>query len=161
MLKIIHALRELQFGQLMDVYTQSNAEFYGGNVLQAEQEFYAYLRECFFTDPMAFYAVWVCDGRYKAALRVEPYNDGLLLAALETAPAERKKGYATELVRDVLELLAAQGNTAVYSHVHKKNVASLAVHRACGFEKILDYARYADGSIMKESYTLCKHLNKK
>ena len=161
MLIIAHALKELRFGQLMEVYSQSNSEACNGNLLQAEQDFYAYLRESFFCDPKAFYAVWERDGTYKAALRMEPYKDGYLLEALETAPSARRKGYATMLVKEVLNWQAEQGSTAVYSHVKKVNEASLAVHRACGFVEILDHAVYIDGSVLRDSVTLCYQVNKK
>ena len=164
MLKIISSMKELNFAQLMRVYEQSNRE--NGKIrfpymtvqeqlLQAEQGFYSYLRESFFSEPGAFYAVWEIKGRYVSALRLEPYQDGLLLEALETAQEDRGKGYATALVGAVTARLNERGSVRVYSHVGKRNVASLAVHRACGFEKILNHAVYVDGSVSHTSYTLC------
>ena len=160
MLIIARSLRDLRFGQLMDVYSQSNSEEYW-SLLDSEQAFYAYLRDVFFRESEAFYAVWEIDCTYKAALRMEPYKDGLILAGLETAPTERRKGYASILVNSVLDWLSEQGSVSVYSHVEKSNEASLAVHKACGFKKILDYALYIDGSVLKNSVTLCYHVNKK
>lgn len=156
MLIIAHTLKELQFGQLMAVYAQSNSRT---DRLQAEQDFYTYLRECFFRDPKAFYAVWESDGVYRAALRMEPYKDGYLLEALETAPDERGKGYATMLVSSARDWLLAQESVSIYSHVKRSNAASLAVHKACGFKKILDYAVYIDGSVLRDSITLCCRIN--
>ena len=118
----------------------------------AEQDFYQYLRECFFAVPGAFYAVWVEHDRYVSALRMEPYKDGLLLEALETAPEHRQKGYATALIRAALQ---KAGSVKVYSHVSKKNVPSWKTHEVCGFQKILDYAVYADGSVLRSSVTFC------
>ena len=161
MLIIAHSLRELHFGQLMEVYAQSNSDSENKNPLQAEQDFYMYLRESFFSDPEAFYAVWEIDGCYKAALRMEPYKDGLILAGLETAPLDRRKGYACELVDSVMNWLAERRSVGVYSHIEKSNVASLAVHRVCGFEKILDYAAFIDGSVSRDSVTLFYQVNKK
>lgn len=164
MLKIYKSLRELDFGQLMAVYEEGNREngqeLYPGlpegqQILRAEQDFYRYLRECFFPTEGAFYAAWEEDGRYIAALRLEPYQDGLLLEALGTAPGERKKGYAKALIGAVQEWLAKQGSVRIYSHVSKRNAASLATHRACGFQIILDHAVYADGSVLADSYTMC------
>ncbi len=161
MLYFAKCLRELNFGQLMDVYAQSNREngdaLYpqlssGERVLRAEQDFYQYLRECFFPTPGAMYALWVENGRYVSALRLEPYQDGLLLEALETAPDHRQKGYATKLVG---EATAAVGQT-VYAHVSRKNTASQKPHIRCGFHRILSYARYADGSVLTDSDTYCK-----
>ena len=162
MLKIICSLKDMDFHQLMDVYAEGNrengAEFYpdlseNQQLLQAEQDFYAYLRE-FFKDKAAFYAVWAPEDRYVAALRMEPYQDGLLLEALETAPEHRRKGYATALVKQTLEALAQDKTWRVYSHVNKKNVASLGVHAACGFKRIAEHAVYADGSVLHNSCTL-------
>ena len=77
-------------------------------------------------------------------------NDGLLLEALETAPAERRKGYAKALIQAVLPQL---GDVKVYSHVNKRNTASRKTHEACGFVKCLDHAVYADGSVLHDSDT--------
>ena len=82
---------------------------------------------------------------------MEPYEDGLLLSALETAPKHRGKGYATVLVREVLNQLEG---TAVYSHISLRNRGSLQVHRKCGFRKLLDHARYLDGSVHTDSVTM-------
>lgn len=161
MLKIFKSLRELDFRQLMAVYEEGNREngqdLYpelpeGQQILQAEQDFYQYLRECFFTAEGAFYAVWEEDGRYIAALRLEPYQDGLLLEALETRPDMRRRGHAKALVHAVLEEMRG---VRIYSHVSKRNVASLATHDVCGFRIILDHAVYADGSVLQNSCTLC------
>jgi len=162
MLKIIYSLKDMDFRQLMDVYAEGNREngcvFYpdlpeNQQLLQAEQDFYAYLRE-FFKDKAAFYAVWAPENVYVAALRMEPYQDGLLLEALETAPEHRRKGYATALVKQTLEELAQNKTCCVYSHVNKTNTASLGVHAACGFKRIAEHAVYADGSVLHNSCTL-------
>lgn len=161
MLYFAKRLCELDFGQLMEVYTQSNRENgdlrysqlpAGERMLRAEQDFYQYLRECFFPTTGAVYALWVENGRYVSALRLEPYQDGLLLEALETAPEHRQKGYATKLVNAVT---ADMGET-VYSHVSRKNTASQKTHIRCGFRRILPYARYADGSVLTNCDTYCK-----
>ena len=161
MLKIAEKLDQLSFRQLMDVYEESNREngevrypnlSENRQILEAEQDFYQYLRECFFTTNGAFYALWVEDETYVSALRLEPYEDGLLLEALETAPDHRQRNYAKALIREVLHYV---GDTKVYSHVHKKNIPSLRTHEACGFYRILEYARYIDGSFRENSCTFC------
>ena len=151
MLYLAKSLQQLHFGKLMEVYAQSNAEKDGG-ILQAEQDFYQYLRECFFPTPGAMYAIWQEDGEYISALRLEPYKDGLLLAALETAPEYRRRGFAQKLLLAVLTELVG---TKIYSHVSKRNLPSLAVHEACGFQKISDFAAYIDGSVDHRAVTLC------
>lgn len=165
MLMITNKMHQLRFSELMQVYEEGNLE--NGQAIYpceskarqaflAEQDFYNYLTQIFFTTPNAQYAVWLLDGHYASALRLEPYQDGLLLSALETRPSVRRKGCAEELVKSVLAVLSEQGNIKVYSHVNKSNTASLNVHNKCGFRILQDYAVYADGSVMHNSYTLCK-----
>lgn len=162
MLKLIDSLEGLDFRQLMDVYEEGNRingkEFYPEHaenlqIIFAEQDFYTYLKE-FFKEPTARYAVWMHEGRYVAALRVERYNDGLLLNALETVPALRRNGFASKLILAVLEHLQSGGNGKLYSHVDKQNSASLAVHLSCGFLVVSDQAVYLDGTVRTDSVTL-------
>lgn len=164
MLHWIRNMRELDFCQLMEVYEEGNLEsaaaLYpdvpeGQWPLLAEQAFYQYLRECFFPAEGAVYAVWMVRGRYVSALRLEPYQDGVLLAALETAPGHRRKGYATALMAAVLMKM---GDRKVYSHVEKRNGASLRVHQKCGFHRIAEHAVYADGSVTRNACTLCSRI---
>ena len=160
MLIVANRLREITFGKLMDIYQEGNLE--NGRerwpnetaerqLALAEEDFYNYLRQVFFKTEDAVYLIWEERGSYVSALRLEPYRDGLLLAALETHPQMRKRGFAEKLVKAALEYA---GDIAVYSHVSKKNAASLRTHEKCGFEKILDYAVYADGSVNDRCCTL-------
>ena len=155
MLLIAKRLEELDFSALMDVYIEGNqekADEYGdGGLLRAEREFYDYLREDFFRQKDAFYALWKVRGRYVSAMRLEPYGDGWLLEALETAPDHRRKGYAKELMHAVLDEM---GHVIVYSHVSRRNEASLRIHYACGFQKHLDHVVYLDGSVTNRAITL-------
>ena len=163
MLKIVSSLSELHFGKLMCVYEESNrenaVERYGGldrnlAILNTEQDFYQYLNEIFFSTKGAVYAIWEEEGRYVSALRLEPYMDGFLLEALETAPDCRRRGHSSALIRSVCSWIGDQGCSKIYSHVSKENVASLKVHVACGFRIVQDYAEYIDGTLRKNVYTL-------
>lgn len=155
MLIMATSLRQLRFSELMEVYADSNEEKAsdwpnlprGFAVQLAEQEFRQYLQEVFFRTPGAVCAVWEINGKYVSALRLEPYQDGLLLEALETAPGARKKGYAASLIREVQKELAASGAVKLYSHIGKRNMASLKTHDACGFRQISDCAVYINGSV--------------
>ena len=160
MLIVAQKMKELSFGKLMEVYREGNLENGQENwpdepayrqIALAEQDFYQYLSEIFFRTSGAAYLIWEEQGKYISALRLEPYRDGLLLEALETLPEMRKRGFAEKLVKAALEYA---GDIAVYSHVSKKNAASLRTHEKCGFEKILDYAVYADGSVNDRCCTL-------
>ena len=159
MLILAHSLGELRFGALMGVYLQGNQEKAerdypeepaGAGLRLAEEDFYRYLRECFFRTPGAAYAVWEEGGSYVSALRAEPYRDGVLVNALETAPQQRRKGYASRLLEAVLGTL----NGPVYSHVAKSNLPSLALHERLGFRRIQETALYLDGSLDRRACTL-------
>lgn len=163
MLRVAKNLRSLSFGALMEVYVDANrkhgaelapGEPEAGQIRLSEECFYTYLHDDFFTHPGALYCVWEEGGKYVSALRLEPYRDGLLLEALETAPDQRGKGFAVRLIQAVQQYLSEQGDVRIYSHVNKKNQASLRTHRRCGFEVFLDYAAFIDGSVNSRSYTL-------
>lgn len=153
MLLVFDSLKQLDISALMALYEEGNREngedLYpdlpaGQQLLRAEQDFYAYLRTGFFTQPGDRYCVWEEAGVYVSALRLQRYGDGLLLEALETHPAHRRRGWAERLIRAVQEQI---GPEKIYSHIGHRNAPSIAVHQKCGFRKISDSARYADGSV--------------
>ena len=151
MLKVIRSMAELPIGKLMEIYTQSNWERgrqWSGETEErqlalAEQEVYAYLRQCFFTRPGSRYFIWEEQKRAVCALRCESYEDGVLLTALETVPDCRGRGYAGALLGAVLQYLE---KGKVYVHIRHDNSASVAVHLRCGFVKMKSGARLLDGS---------------
>lgn len=165
MLILARSLRELRFGELMSVYSESNMEstsdwpdLPAAFALQlAEQDLYQYLLDVFFPTPGAICALWEEEGKYVSALRLEPYRDGLLLEALETAPGHRRKSYAASLIQAVQNHLRQQGPVRLYSHVSKRNTASLKTHEKCGFSVISDHAVYINGSV---DYRCCTMLYK-
>lgn len=161
MVRIAKKMNDFSFGKLMEVYEEGNLE--NGcdlwpdepqyrQIALAEEEFYNYLCQIFFKTDGAVYLIWEEKGCYTCALRLEPYRDGLLLEALETAPKHRKKGYAASLVSAAVSYAAG---VKIYSHVAKHNIPSLRTHEKCGFQKIGDFAVYADGSVNDRCYTLC------
>lgn len=163
MLIIAKSMVDLCFSSLMEIYEEGNREngsvFYPQEpeprqIALAEQDFFDYLQNDFFTRERSRYMILSQEERYVSALRLEPYQDGLLLEALETAPWARNRGFAAALIYQVQELLRAEGGGPVYSHVSNHNAPSLAVHSRCGFRKILDYAVYLDGSVNRRSQTL-------
>ncbi len=160
MLLVAKSLKELNFGALMDIYIEGNRENGAdlwpeepaGRQLQlAEEGFRDFLNNDFFRVPNAVCCVWAENGRYVSALRLEPYKDGLLLEALETRPDCRRKGYGEALLRAVRRQFPGR----IYSHVHKKNEPSLAIHEKCGYQRILERAAYIDGSVNDRACTLC------
>ena len=162
MLTVIKSYHQLDLSQLFRVYQQSiqaaAAENYrrcatNEGILNAQQDFYGYLRD-FLSDTDTMYALWTVDGVYKAALRLEPYLDGLLLSGLETAPDARCCGFASALMKATLEYVGGHSGDTVYSHVNKENAISLAVHAKCGFRRLSDFANYIDGSVALSACTL-------
>ncbi len=167
MLKIVKSIYELNTEQFLAVYEESlcknGREFYREHSTAqqrklAEEDLLAYLRDDFFRQRDAFCAFWVMDGVYKSGLRLEPYRDGVLLHALETAPEARKMGYAFSLISAVLEYLRQEKCLAVYSHIHKRNLPSLRLHKKCGFQQISDTAVYIDGTVTQNSCTMVLQL---
>lgn len=79
------------------------------------------------------YYVLDVDGQWVSALRLTKIDDFYYMEALETAPKYRRKGYAAVLIREVISYLNQFGPVKVRSCVNKKNAASLAAHRKCGF----------------------------
>ncbi len=163
MLKIFYSVKDIYFSQLMQVYSESNdiqsAKEYPNlseneRMIHIEQDFYLYLTD-FFKEKDSFCAVWMVDNRYIAALRAEPYSDGVLLEGLECDPAHRRRGYSAALVSAVLSYLKEQGYKIVYSHVNRDNCASLELHRKCGFCIAKELAHFIDGTVSYNAYTLC------
>ena len=152
MLKVIKSLSQLHQEQLLTVYSGS---------IQSQKEenaFLSYLREDFFPQKDACYCLWVEENGYKSALRLEPYKDGLLLQALETELSARRMGYGYMLIKTVLAYLATSEYKCLYSHVDKRNIPSLNLHKKCGFQTIADTAVLLDGTVTVNSYTLCYYL---
>ena len=162
MLLIADRLHNLSFGSLMEVYRESNGwngeEFFPMETPErqlalAEERFYQYLQEDFFSKPDARYFIWTENGSYVSALRLWPFLDGQLLEGLETKPGQRRKGYAACLIRAVQRHCPA--GTRIYSHVSRDNTASLRLHESCGFRVIQESARCLDGSVSTRRRTLC------
>ena len=167
MLRVITAMSQLPFESLMKVYEKTNIEQGreqwpweppARQLALAQEAFYDYLREDFFKLPGAAYYLWLQEDQPVSALRYEPYKDGVLITALETAPASRGKGYATELLSKTLEVLREAGIRKAYVHIHRGNTASLRVHERCGFLQISQGARLLDGSYRSDYHTFAVDL---
>ena len=79
-----------------------------------------------------------------------PCDNYAYIYAVATHPDHRGRGFAKKLVRAVLETAEFD---KIYVLISRKNAPSIAVHTACGFRKIFDYAVYADGSVLHSSDT--------
>lgn len=162
MLVIVKKYRDLNIGQLMNICVQSCCESGKRNYpqlsdseqfLRAQGELYQYLQDDFFQNEDTFCAFWKAEGHYVSTLRIEPYRDGLVLSALETAPQMRGRGYAKSLVGGVCDLLRSHTGLKLYSHIDRNNLSSVAVHVSCGFQKVSDCAVYLDGSVSDRADT--------
>lgn len=71
------------------------------------------------------------NGVWVSALRLTKLDGYYFMEALETAPAYRKKGYAEKLISEVIMHLGE--GAVIRSNVRKTNIASLAIHKKCGF----------------------------
>lgn len=162
MLKIIHSASDMDFQQLCDIYeeyfTQNlmdrHIEVSAFALLREQQEFYDFLLDFFRADG-SIYAVWMDNERYCSAVRLEKYLDGYLLAGLETATNMRRKGYATNLIKSIIEYCEANRSLPIYSHISDSNIPSIKVHKNNGFCAIKDFAVYLDGSVDHRSKTYC------
>lgn len=146
MLKVVRSMKELPFGQLMQVCSETYD-------VRSEQDFYYYLRDCFFQTSGSMYCLWIVHEKPVSALRLEPWKDGVLLTGLETAPELRNRGYACALIKAVQSFLEAQKTLRIYAHIDKKNAASIHTHGKCGFRQIADTAAYLDGSVDSRAAT--------
>lgn len=164
MVNVYDSLGKLNFRQLMDVYVESNLENGLDRYPQepemrrlqlAEEDFYRYLREMFFSVPGNVYMVLEDGGRYVSALRLETWEGEYLVAGLETMPQVRCRGYGKKLIQEAVDWLQSRGKGKLYSHVSKRNQPSLETHRACGFQVVQDCVRYLDGSVSHRAVTLC------
>lgn len=79
------------------------------------------------------YYIFEINGQWVSALRMTKVEDFYYLEALETAKQYRKKGYGTEFLQELIRMLKKRGKIIIRSNVSKKNMASLAVHKKCGF----------------------------
>lgn len=168
LLKILNRIADVDIRQVLDVYAETiqavgkkDYPFESENlqILYAEQDFYHYLTLYFKQEKPAL-AVCELAGRYVSALRLEQYCDGILISALETAPAVRGKAFAKLLVGGVIDWYKNNDPQNLYAHVDRSNLSSIAVHRSCGFVATETQAVYLDGSLHPESVTYCYHIKK-
>ena len=101
-------------------------------IQQEEDSFVCFLQD-FFTLPENTYYVLEKDNMPVSAARLSKINDFYYLEALETPPQYRKKGYASELLNEMITHLHQQSSVDIRDCVSKTNTASLATHKKCGF----------------------------
>ncbi len=102
--------------------------------IQEEEQYFVekFLGKFMSKDENTYY-VWEVNGEWVSALRLTKLDGFYFMEALETAPEHRKKSYASELIRSVIQKLEEDEHVVIRSNVRKTNVASLATHKKCGF----------------------------
>ena len=145
MLLKIEKYCDLNKRKLMDIYAESNFEntdyFFPDEsdketaVRKVEESFLDFLKNEFFLQNEAAYWVLEENGVWYSALRTcKVLNGPYYLEALETRPDFRGKGYATQLLSNILDVLKKDGPFRICDCVSKKNTVSLRVHEKCGFQ---------------------------
>lgn len=157
MLFITQHIEEISYSQLMYVYEETNRK-YGESryaaftpaeqLFYAEQDLYSYLQQALKAG--GWFAAWVETGKYMSALRLEPYEGGWLITALETVAAHRRKGYANALLQAVTCLFEKE---TIYSHVFCNHRISMRLHEKNGFVQVKDHAVLLDGTLAGNAYT--------
>lgn len=163
-IKIISA-NDFDDKKMMKIYAEGNLEntdyFYPQieNKLEAvkkvECDFCNFIKNEFLNGKNIYY-VLENNGIWVSALRLYYLeNNFYYLEALETMPDYRKKGYATQLLSEVLNELKQNGSFKICDCVGKKNTASLNTHKKCGFNIVRE-----DGYdyLQKETDKLCYGL---
>lgn len=157
MLLITQDLEYICYSELMRVYEQSNIKHGASKysrfssaeqLLSAEQDLYDYLK--FVLVSGGWFAAWITSDGYKSALRLEPFKDGYLITALETAQDDRGRGYADALLHNVVSKFST---VKVYAHIYSNNQISIHLHVKNGFVRIKNYAEFIDGSVTTDAYT--------
>ena len=153
MLLAIKEISQVSYSGIMTLYEEellqnAKAEYpslpAAEALMEAEQDFYAFLADVFFKTKDACLFVWAVEDKWVSCLRTEPYLDGSLICGITTDPACRRKGYAESL----LQAVTKQTDGVLYSHVEKSNIPSLALHIKSGFIRQLDYAKMLNGEIL-------------
>ena len=98
-----------------------------------QEEMYTLVHEIYIEGCMENAREKYPDNMPVSAARLSKINDFYYLEALETPPQYRKKGYASELLNEMITHLHQQGSVDIRDCVSKTNTASLATHKKCGF----------------------------
>lgn len=101
-------------------------------IKEEEIYFMGFLKKFFSKEENRYYVLEE-GGAWVSALRLTRLDGFYYMEALETAEQHRRKGYAAKLISEVITLLKSRGTVVIRSNVSKKNEASLATHKKCGF----------------------------
>lgn len=102
-------------------------------IREEEQYFVEKFLEKFMGKNENTYYVWDANGEWVSALRLTKLEGYYFMEALETAPEYRRNGYASKLIKAVIQKLEEDKHVVIRSNVRKTNAFSLATHQKCGF----------------------------
>ncbi len=148
MLIEITSYDSLDTRKLMDLYAESNienADYFYPNMANksaalalVEEGFLKFLKTDFFMRPNSTYYILEEEGTWVSALRLSLVEDHdcsrYYIEALETRPKSRHKGYASKLLKEVIETLKHKGSFILCDCISKHNGPSLKTHIKCGFQ---------------------------
>lgn len=124
--------------------------------LRREEQGFIDFFQTFLAQEKNRYYVLEAAGRWVSALRLTRVRDFYYMEALETAPEEKRKGYAAHLINEVIRLLEKRGAVTIRSNVHKTNIPSLAVHEKCGFViEEENGTNHLTGKVSQRLYGMC------
>ena len=140
----INTFDQVDGRKLMDIYREGNIEntnyFYPDvsdkveALRKVECDYLNYIENDFLVESKNQYMILERDGIWVCALRLYCVDDRLyFIEALETHPEYRKKGYGTQLLAGVTDILKRQGAFTIRDCVDKKNTPSLLTHQKAGF----------------------------
>lgn len=79
-----------------------------------------------------------------------PHLDiGYLIEGLYVSVNHRKKGYASEMIKESIDYLVNIGESYIYSGCHEQNHASMRTHESMGFDLTEKNARNSYGNHIK------------
>lgn len=167
MLLTMTDLSEIDRCQLMDVYREANLENaayfepktqdFTQAVRRCEDRFWSFLQQSFFTGLGRAYWVLEQNGVWVSALRTTEIEPRLFyLEALETHPDYRRQGFASALLRGLLQSLAANGPFELRDCVRRTNLPSIRAHLNAGFVIAADPGYdYLSSEYQLQCYGMC------
>ena len=127
--------KEEMYHMIHSVYSEASydvAKKEHKTIREAEQYYVEKFLGRFMSGNETTYYVWEENDEWVSALRLTKLDDHYFLEALETAPEQRRKGYASQLIQTLIQKLEDK-HVIIRSKVRKTNIASLRTHQKCGF----------------------------
>lgn len=127
--------KEEMYHMIHSVYSEASYEVAKKEhktIREAEQYYVEKFLGRFMSGNETTYYVWEENDEWVSALRLTKLDDHYFLEALETAPEQRRKGYASQLIQTLIQKLEDK-HVIIRSKVRKTNIASLRTHQKCGF----------------------------